>query len=201
MDEENIEPQNNVAVEEVVENIEEVNEEIQEPIHEREEKQVPLSALQRERRKRQELEAQLELQRQKSTPQEEDLSRYESATKADLELNQRATIRQIEEKLWIKNNPEKYEKINTYLPEFLKKRPNLAHAIETSENRYEEAYELMEALTPKEQRQMKEVVQKREAPNSPNIIPKAANVNQAIDVMSMTDKEFSEWRNAQKRKR
>lgn len=198
MDEESIEPQENVAVEEVNEVFEN-----QEPL-EREETKVPLSALQKERKKRQELEMQLEYerqQRQAPSQPEEDNSRYESATKEDLTLNQRATIRQIEEKLWIKQNPDKYEKINTYLPEFLKKRPNLASAIESSENRYEEAYTLMEALSPKEQRQMKETINKKEAPLSPNVVPKAANVNQVIDVMSMTDKEFSEWRQSQKRRR
>lgn len=160
---------------------------------------VPLSALQKERRKRQELELELQWERQRAqkapAPVEEDNSRYESATREDLSKAQDEAVRIIEEKLWIKQNPEKYEQINEYLPQFLKQRPNLVSAINSASNRYEEAYTLMDALTPKQQQQMKTaVVQKKVAPNAPSGVPKAASLNQSIDVMSMSDTEFVAWR-------
>src|SRR6187431_1333752 len=113
---------------------------------------VPLSALQKERQKKRELELELQWERQRNAasqqaPQkepEDESSRYESATREDLSRSQDETIRLLEEKLWIKQNPEKYERVNEYLPQFLKQRPNLASAINLASNRYEEAYELMD---------------------------------------------------------
>lgn len=170
-------------------------------------KQVPLSALQKERKKRQELELELDWERKRqrqapTPPPEEDNSKYESATREDLSRTQDEIVRIVEEKSWIKNNPEKYEKVNEYLPQFLKQRPNLASAINSATNRYEEAYTLMEALTPKQQQQLKPAVSpKKDAPNAPGGVPKAAAMNQAIDVMSMNDTEFAAWRQAQKKRR
>jgi hypothetical protein len=171
-------------------------------------KHVPLSALQKERKKRQELEQELQWERQramqmaKPEPVEEDSSRYESATREDLSKAQMEAVRIVEEKLWIKQNPEKYEKVNEYLPDFLKQRPNLASAIGAASNRYEEAFTLMEALTPKQQSQLKAAPQKRPAaPNAPNSVPKAAALNEAVDVMGMSDAEFTKWRQSQKRRR
>lgn len=167
---------------------------------------VPLSALQKERKKRQELEMELQYERrQKSQPvqQQEDNSQYESATRAELSQSQAESIRIIEERLWIKQNPEKYEKVNEYLPEFLKQRPNLASAINSAHNRYEEAFTLMEALTPKQKQALKNppAESKKQAPNSPTGVPKAAAINEVVDVMNMSDEEFSKWRAAQRRKR
>lgn len=168
---------------------------------------IPLSVAQKLREQKRELELQLQWERQRNAqanqpPPEEDNSRYESATREDLMNAQEAAIRAIEEKLWIKQNPEKYEKVNEYLPTFLKQRPNLASAINQASNRYEEAYELMEKLSPKQQQQLRSAtVPKKEAPNSPGGVPKAAALNEAVDVMSMSDAEFSAWRKAQKKRR
>src|SRR5258708_4480532 len=111
---------------------------------------VPLSALQKERQKKRELELELQFEKQRNAqanqkPQEEDESRYESATREDLKMSQEAAIRAMEERIWIKANPEKYERVNEDLERFLKQRPNLASAIAQSTNRYEEAYTLMNA--------------------------------------------------------
>lgn len=174
----------------------------------REKTMIPLSVAQKLREQKRELELELQWERQKNNasvrkePEEEDNSRYESATREDLSKSQEEAIRVIEERMWIKQNPEKYEKINEHLPKFLKQRPNLAGAINQSSNRYEEAYTLMEALTPKQQQQLKSPqIAKRETPNAPGGVPKGAALNQAVDVMNMSDKEFAEWRSAQKRNR
>lgn len=209
-DEDTVEPQED-QIEQEVEQQEVVSEVAQDESHVSQEKQthVPLSALQKERKKRQELEQELQWERrrqqvaaQPAPPQEEDNSKYESATREDLSRSQEEAVRIIEEKLWIKQNPEKYEKINEYLPQFLKQRPNLVTAINTAQNRYEEAYTLMEALTPKQQQQMKaQPKPKVEAPGAPTSVPKAAAMNQTVDVMSMNDAEFSAWKQSQKRRR
>lgn len=204
----------------IVEEIEHANETVQDlpqedlQVAQENVKQVPLSALQEERKRRQEerkrreeveKELQWERNRKYEVPAlkpEEDTSKYESATREDLLRAQEESIRIMEERHWIKNNPEKYEKLNENLPQFLKQRPNLAAAINSASNRYEEAYTLMEALTPKQQQQLKQASSpKKEAPNGPSSVPKAAAMNQAVDVMSMSDSEFSAWRQSQKRRR
>lgn len=206
--EEAVEPQEN-EMNEILEQPLQVSEEFDYDTQQAEREksiQVPLSALQKERKKRQEAELRaeyLEKNQQKASYKEpeEDNSEYESATKADLHSFQRSTLREMEERFWIKQNPEKYEKINDFLPKFLKERPNLASAINDATNRYEEAFTLMDALTPKQQQNtLRSAGQKRVAPNSPSNIPKSASLSDAVDVMSMSDAEFSKWK-ADKRKR
>jgi len=177
---------------------------------------IPLAVAQKLREKKRELELELQwekqerlrLQQQSSAPAkptEPDNSRYESATREDLTNSRDEIVRIVEEKSWIKNNPEKYEMVNQYLPQFLKQRPNLAGAIQQASNRYEEAYTLMDALSPKQQKQLTKAatpsIQKKEAPNAPGGVPKAAALNQAVDVMTMNDSEYQAWRTAQKKRR
>lgn len=180
----------------------EVKEEVQQ------EQNVPLSALQKERRKRQDAEAELKMYREHQLKQmqppasaEEDESQYEPVTKAELKKQQVQMMRDVEEKTWIRQNPEKAEVINEKLANFLKRRPNLAAAIEASSNRYEEAWELMDKLSPRQKAVLSSPpATKKDAPNSPSGVPKAAAINQAVEFSDMTDKEFNAWR-ATKRKR
>lgn len=170
-------------------------------------KMVPLSALQKLREKKKELELELQWERQRQAqqvqqPPEEDISGYESATKDDLRNAEFETLRKIEERFWIKQNPALYEYVNENLPKFLKQRPNLAVAINQAENRYQEACELMQALNPKDKRQVSNNSSARkEAPNSPSAMPKSAAMSDAVDVMGMTDNEFRAWRESKKRRR
>lgn len=189
---------------------------------ESQENRVPLSAVQAERRRRQEADAAAERARieldfykeqfakasQQQPPAEEaeDPSLYEGATRADLNKYSAQTkgeiLQEVEERLWTKANPEKTQYVNDNLANFLKQRPNLASAIKESTNRYEEAYTLMTALSPKERKQMQKAgAPSRPAANSPAAVPKAAAMNQAVDVMQMSDQEYFEWRQAQKRRR
>ena len=168
---------------------------------------IPLSVAQKLREQKRELELQLQWEQQKNAkaqvPVEDDDSIYETATRHDVSKSQEDTIRAVEERIWIKQNPEKFERINTYLPQFLKERPNLAPAINLSQNRYEEAYSLMDALSPKQQKQLvKGVVKPQiETPSSPSSVSKAAAIQETVDVMGLSDKEFSEWRKSKRRAR
>lgn len=216
--EEAVEPQVAEPIEQIVDeakaNAENVASQVQESNDQEskspEKPMVPLSVVQKLREKKKELELELQWERQRNAqvaqapqkPVEEDNSRYESATKEDLSRSREEIIRDVEERSWIKNNPEKYEKVNEFLPQFLKQRPNLARAIDDATNRYEEAYTLMEALTPKQQKQIREAPQpKKEAPNAPGGVPKAAALNEAVDVMQMNDAEFAVWRTSQRKRR
>jgi len=168
-----------------------------------EETQVPLSALKSERRKRQEMELEIKWMKEQqkanqAPPQEPDESQYESVTRGDLGKTESEILRKVEERHWIRNNPEKYESINNLLPEFLKRRPNLASAIQSSTNRYEEAWELMDKLSPREQKKLKEPVIKKQTPGSPLGVPKAASLDQTEDLWSMSDADFSKWKASRK---
>lgn len=203
MDEETVNPQEELIEQPVAE---EVQEEQEKPEEQEDKGKVPLSALQKERRKRQEAELELkwykENQGRKAEPDpapEED--KYETPTREDLGKLKRETIREIQETNWIKENPERFERVNEQLAEFLKRRPNLASAIEAAPNRYAEAWELMDKLSPKEQAKLKAAAPKNTAPGNPASIPKGAAMSQAVDVMSMNDDEFAAWRKSQRRNR
>ena len=214
--EEAVDPQNEImdqVIDEAQEQIE--NDPVEQEEKPRNKTMVPLSALQKEREKKREVELELAWERKRNAerasapPQEqpEDNTLYESATRQDLmESNahvQAQAIRAIEEKLWIKQNPDKHARITEELATFLKQRPNLARAINEASNRYEEAYTLMEALTPRQQIQLKKdaIHKKQQAPNSPNSVPKAASLNDAMDLMSMSDTEFAAWRKSKQKRR
>jgi len=171
------------------------------------EEQVPLSALQKERRKRQEMEHELRWHKEQmmakkaEVDQEPDESLYESVTKEDLGKVKKQLFREVEESNWIKSNPERAAEINDRLPEFLKQRPNLASAIEGATNRYEEAWELMDKLSPRQKAALRNPVVKKDAPGNPAAVPKAAAMNQAVDFMQMSDSEFNAWRKSQVKRR
>ena len=180
------------------------------PVQEaRKEEHVPLSALQKERRKRQEIEQELRWHKEQAMrpkaaeqPQEPDDSHLMPATREELAKAEQKIVKKVEERTWIKNNPEKAAEVNDKLPEFLKQRPHLAAAIEGAPNRYEEAWTLMEALTPKQKAALKPVAApKKDAPGNPAGTPKAAAMNQALDVMNMNDSEFNAWRQSQRKRR
>lgn len=175
---------------------------------------VPLTALQKQRQKtrEKELEAQFERQEKEKLqamrmtvaaqePVEEDTSMLESATKQDLRLSEDEVLRKVEERIWIRQNPEKYDHVTENLDKFLKQRPNLRRAIQDSGNRYEEAYTLMDALTSKQKTELKRQEPKKPAPGSPSSVPKSAVLNDAVDVMGMNDKEFLEWKQSKKVRR
>jgi len=202
------------TVEEVQSPIETAEVESQESAPEQEKQEettVPLAALQKERRKRQEAEQRAKLyediqaqqlrEKQQTQPAQDNDDQYEAATKADLRKMESAAVRAMEERSWIRQHPERAEEVNEKLTAFLKQRPNLAPAIEAAQNRYEEAWTLMNALTPKQTKALKPVAIKRDAPGSPAGISKAAGMNQGVDVMAMTDSEYNAWRQSQRKRR
>jgi ribosomal protein L16 Arg81 hydroxylase len=193
-------------VNEPIENINETSTEQQE------EQKVPLSALQKERRKRQEAEQRAKLyedmqaqqlrERQQSQSVQEPEDEYEPVTKSELSKRDELILRRVEEAAWIRNNPEKAAELAEKLTDFLNQKPNLQLAIEAKTNRYEEAWNLMNAMTSKQKLALKPAtIQKKEAPGSPATLPKAAGMNEAINFMSMNDSEFNAWRQAKMQRR
>ena len=170
------------------------------------EKTVPLSAHLKERKKRQTLQEERDyykkMAEQKSTPptEEDDYSKFESVTREDLGKNQFETIRMVREGDWSENYPERMAIVEAELEDFLKQRPNLGPAINTAPNRYKEAWDLMQALSPRSKNSSRSAPQK-EAPNSPGTVPKAAALNETLDVMNMTDREYRDWAKSKRKRR
>lgn len=176
----------------------------------REKTMIPLSVAQKLRQQKRELELELQWERQRNAqaqatqkPPEDDQSRYESATREDLVKMQEQSIRIADERSWARQNPDKVEYVNENLKQFLKQRPHLAAAIDLAPNRYEEAFELMDKLSPKQKQTLREAPPKpkKEAPNAPGSVPKAAALNEAVDYMKMSDAEFNAWRQEKRRSR
>ena len=203
------------AVEPTEQEVQPVEQEIEQV--EREVKQVPLSSLQKERKKRQEAEERIKryeetfLAKQKVEEEAvDDETKYNNVTEYDLNKklevktaqDKAEILRAVEEKLWIKSNPEKAQLVNEGLTDFLKTRPNLSSAVGGASNRYEEAWEFMDKLSPKKRASVsKEPKPKQHSPEAVGSVPKIAAMNQAVDVMSMSTPEYLAWRKSMKRRR
>lgn len=182
-------------------------------------RQVPLEALEAERRKRQEIEAQnrilqdyamryQELQAQaKAQPQEDDgedlvnkrelKQSLEKLTKQELaELK-----REIAEETFKEVNPEAIRQINTHLKEILERKPWLAQSIQDAPNRYSRAYEIVQDYAPVVAAKKavvndaQRIVENSKKPGSPTAIGKAAQLNNSDYLRSIGGtKEFREYR-------
>ena len=198
-------------IDQIIDGAEDQEEVVEEQVEQ--EQQVPLAALQKERKKRQEAEQrarlfeEIQAKQMHAQPKQEpeDDDSYETATRGELKSSvnktKQETIQSVMEAIWVKDNPDKVNDVNEKLEALLKQRPNLKLAIEAAPNRYEEAWTLINALSPKQKQALvkNQTAIKKAAPGSPNAVPKAAGINQAVDLSSMSDTEFNEWR-ASKRK-
>jgi len=170
-----------------------------------EEKMIPLSVVQKERKKRQQLQQELDfLKNQSQQPpqqqQDDEYSKYESITRDDLKKSNSEMLRLIDERSWCSQHPEKHIYVENELENFLKQRPHLASAIDSAPNRIQEAWELMNALSPKAKVQVNKNSVRKDSPLSPNSVPKGASINEGLDVMNMSDEEFRSWRKTKRKK-
>lgn len=191
-----------------IEHLQEAQAQVPEKEAEVKEEMVPLSALQKERRKRQDLEQQLSYERETRVPvqpQEEDESLHEPLTRKDISYLRQEVRRDVLESDWLSKNSDKKQEILDKLPELLNKRPHLVNAINAAPNRWEEASELLSTFNYKEQVPLKaapgnKVKSQTQTPGSPSSVPKGAAMNASLDVMGMSDEEYSSWRKARKKK-
>jgi hypothetical protein len=179
---------------------------------------VPLEALEAERRKRQDLEAQnralQELMTKSKAPEkteEEDDDEDEFITKA--EMKQRlskisfAQKREMLEEAFCDSKPEAVELINTHLEQIIKRKPWLAQTIESAPNRYARAYEIVQDYMPKDEKvapsskfarpkdEARKIVENAQKPGNPATIAKAANSSNMDYLKSIQGKpEFREYR-------
>lgn len=194
----------------------EEHEEEQEVAQAPEPRTVPLEALESERRKRQDLEAQnraLQEMMMKSSkteaPAEED-DDEEFITKAELKKRlKEATFgnkREVMEEAFCSANPQAVELINKNLESIIKRKPWLAQTIESAPNRYARAYEIVQDYAPREEAaptkkfsdpkvDARRIVENSQKPGNPATIAKPAQAGTADYLRSIAGKpEFREYR-------
>lgn len=187
-------------------------------VTEQAERQVPLSALEAERQKRQEREeenrylreltnqqkAQLEASKNAVQDDGEDLVNKrdlknfkENLTKSDLAQMKR----EISEESFKEANPEAIRQINMHLKEILERKPWLTESIERAPNRYSRAYEIVQDFAPARKAQQsaaddaKRIVDNSKKPGSPTTVGKPANMSNKDYLLQMRGtKDFREHR-------
>lgn len=180
-------------------------------IESQDQKMVPLAALQAERRKRQDLEARAqvyeELMRSKDMKQEPEEEEDPNALveKQHLKETTAHTKRDILETLYQDMNPEAVQKINKYLKPILEKKPWLAQSVDTAQNRYARAYEIVQdyihLVEEKPQTRQsnnmdgQRIIQNAQKPRSPAEVGKSARPEGMEYLKSIQGKkEFREYR-------
>jgi hypothetical protein len=176
-----------------------------------EQKMVPLAALQAERRKRQELEAKAQVYQEMMRAKEEAVVPQEAedpnalVEKHVLNQTTATTKREILETLYQDMNPEAVQQINTYLGPILEKKPWLASSVDTAQNRYARAYEIVQDYMHLVQEKPKvkqssntdaqRIVQNAQKPRSPTEVGKSARPEGMEYLKSVQGKkEFREYR-------
>lgn len=179
---------------------------------EHEQKMVPLAALQAERRKRQEVEASREelyktmlRNNEQAAPQEEEDPKS-LVEKQDLYTHAAQSKRDILETLYQDMNPEAVQKINKYLKPILEKKPWLAASVDTAQNRYARAHEIVNDYLhlvedkPAERKSNgltdgQRIIQNSKKPGSPVDVGKSARPEGTEYLKSIQGKkEFREYR-------
>lgn len=181
-----------------------------------EQRTVPLQALEAERRKRQDLEAQnrvlqeymLKSKGEVKEPEDEE-DEEEFITKAELKRRLEKTTfsqkRELLEEAYCSAKPEAVEQINKHLESIIKRKPWLAQTIESAPNRYARAYEIVQDYAPKEETSTskfrdhkadaKKIVENSQKPGNPATIAKSAQSSNADYLRSIAGKpEFREYR-------
>lgn len=175
---------------------------------------VPLTALQAERRKRQEeqqmrqevtarmalLEQQLQRQKEEAEPEDPEAI----LTKGDYKEDKALSKRELREEIYQENNPEKVTEINRYLKQILEKKPWLAASLDSAPNRYSRAHEIISdykhlvedtGVKKSASSDAKRIVENSKKPGSPVAVGKSAQPDGVSFLKSMQGKkEFREYR-------
>ncbi len=175
-----------------------------------EQKMVPLAALQAERRKRQDLEARAqvyeEFMRAKEKQEPEEVEDPNALVeKKHLQESNALTKRDILETLYQDMNPKAVQEINKYLKPILEKKPWLAASVDTAQNRYARAYEIVQdylhlvedkpVVRQSSNQDGKRIIENSRKPGSPVDIGKSARPEGTEYLKSIQGKkEFREYR-------
>lgn len=198
--------------EEVADNLDETQVEAEKPA-----RQVPLEALEKERKKRQDLEVQVRLYEELKKQAQESKETSEANPEDDEELVNRKELKQFHQKLtqqefaqikreiaeetFKESQPEAIKMVNSHLKEILEKKPWLADSIQNAPNRYARAYEIVQDYMPQagkasaKSQEAKKIIENASKPGSPASAGKSQNLSGADYLKSIGGtKEFNEYR-------
>jgi hypothetical protein len=194
--------------------------EVETPPTEEQVRQVPLTALEAERHKRQEVEVHNRLLQDYVTrlqqKQEDVKERVDDSNDDETLVNKRelkqfrekltseefATMkREIAEETFKEVNPEAIKQINTHLKEILERKPWLAKSIEDAPNRYSRAYEIVQDYSPalaKKKTQANDaqrIIENSKKPGNPATVGKPSNLTGTDYLKSIAGtKDFNDYR-------
>lgn len=176
-------------------------------------RQVPLEALEAERRKRQELEYQVMMMQQqtqqKLKEQEEDDDDFVSKAELKRRIAEatNSSKREVLEQAFCDANPAALDQINSHLEDIIKRKPWLAKVIDESPNRFARAYEIVQDYMPQPQSKApaqrfsdpradaQRAIQNSQKPRNPSTISKGQNLNGADYLKSIAGtSEFRDYR-------
>lgn len=179
-------------------------------------RQVPLEALEAERKKRQEYETRVRvyeemMQRSKQEPaaQEPEEDEEELVSRGDLKkfrdhLTKEQFFvlkRDISEETFKETHPEAIKEINAHLKDILERKPWLAETIEKATNRYARAYEIVQDYKPQiaakrdAAKMVDKIVENSKKPGSPAAIGKSQQLSGADYLKSIAGtSEFRDYR-------
>lgn len=164
-------------------------------------KQVPLEALESERARRQEAEAELRMYKRSAAKDddddEDDDDPDDIVTNGKLTKKQQEFKREVLEQSFCDSNPEHVKYINENLPSLIKSKPWVEDVVKSAPNRWARAYELLRDLSPKQANltQAKRLEENARKPASPAAVGKSAQHSKAELLKSMAGKkEFREYR-------
>jgi hypothetical protein len=187
------------------------------------ERQVPLSALEAERQKRQEREEENRYLRELALQQKAQLEARQrdesSKDDGDEDLVNKRDLKQFKDRLSKEDfaqmkrdiseeafkdaNPEAIKQINMHLKEIIDRKPWLAQSIESAPNRYSRAYEIVQDYAPAAAAKQskaddaKRIVDNSKKPGNPVAMGKSANMSQGDYMRSLRGKkEWSQERKA-----
>lgn len=199
--------------------VSEVQEESTDESQQEEKRQVPLEALQAERRKRQEAEQNMHTYQElikrmdaerNQKAQEPDEDDEDLVSKRDLKAFQKnltteqffALKREIAEETFKETNPQAIRDINSSLKQILEQKPWLADSIEKATNRYARAYEIVQDYKPLlsgksiQKDAGAKVIENAKKPGSPASTAKSSQLTGADYLKSIAGtSDFREYRN------
>lgn len=171
-----------------------------------EERTVPLTALEAERKKRQEAETQarlyeLYLQQQQQQPQQQEEDGDDILTKNEYRQNISLAKREILEEAFHSSNPQAVKQIEEYLPELIKQKPWIRDAVENAPNRWQRAWEMVSDFYPKpdstsqKSNDAQRIVENAQKPGSPTVAGKSAAASKVEYMRSIRGtQEWDEYR-------
>lgn len=176
------------------------NEPVQQ-VEQEQEKTVPLTALEAERKRRQEAEYkawmyQHQQQQAASQPKEDYEDEYTKSIKSYVNQTTKAEIQRAVESEYLKDHPEAETRIKNELEGILHEMPELSYSIQNASNRYAAAMKIINKFAPKKSvaETKRKIQENQNKPGSPHASGKTQKVSPSERLSGMSRSEFLQYK-------